>query len=95
MGMSHQVFQTARFGRQYKKLHNNVACDVDSTVIDVANNPLLGEKKKGDLANLYIYKFYSQNQLYLLGYTIDDSVRFVYLEAVASHENFYRNLKRK
>ena len=54
MGMSYQVFQTARFGRQYKKLHNNVACDVDSTVIDVANNPLLGEKKKGDLANLYV-----------------------------------------
>ena len=61
----------------------------------MANNPLLGEKRKGDIANLYVYKFYSQNQLYILGYMIDDSVRFVYLEAVASHENFYRNLKRK
>jgi hypothetical protein len=55
--MSYQVFQTARFGRQYKKLHNNVACDVDSTIIEVANNPLLGEQKKGDLANLYVYKY--------------------------------------
>ncbi|MCX7105947.1 MAG: type II toxin-antitoxin system RelE/ParE family toxin [Methylococcales bacterium] len=93
--MSYQAFQTSRFGRQYKKLHDNVARDVDSTVIDVANNPLLGEKKKGDLANLYVYKLHSQNQLYLLGYTIEESVRFVYLEAVASHENFYRDLKRK
>ena len=93
--MSYQVFQTARFGRQYKKLHDNVACDVDSAVIEVAKNPLLGEKKKGDLANLYVYKLHSQNQLYLLGYTIDEGVRFVYLEAFAPHENFYRDLKRK
>ena len=95
MAMSYQVLQTARFGRQYKKLHDNVACDVDSAVIEVAKNPLLGENRKGDLANLYVYQFHSQNQLYLLGYTIDDFVRFVYLEAVAPHENFYRDLTRK
>ena len=34
------------------------------------------------------------NQLYLLGYTVDDEVCLVYLEAVGSHENFYRDLKR-
>ena len=95
INMTYQVFQTTRFGRQYKKLQHNVACDVDGAVSEVANNPLLGKKKKGDLANLYVYKFHSQNQLYLLGYTLDDAVRFVYLEAIATHENFYRDLKRK
>ncbi len=93
--MTYQIFQTARFGRQYKKLQHNVAYEVDGAVSEVANNPLLGEKKKGDLANLYVYKFRSQNQLYLLGYTLDDAVRLVYLEAIATHENFYRDLKRK
>ncbi len=34
------------------------------------------------------------NQLYLLGYTVDDEVCLVYLEAVGSHENLYRDLKR-
>lgn len=29
-----------------------------------------------------------------LGYTVDDQVRLVYLEAIGSHENFYRDLKR-
>jgi mRNA interferase RelE/StbE len=29
-----------------------------------------------------------------LGYTLDDSVRLIYLEAVGSHEIFYRDLKR-
>jgi len=93
--MTYQIFQTARFGRQYKKLQYIVACDVDGAVGEVANNPLLGEKKKVDLAHLYVYKFRSQSQLYLLGYSLDDAVRFVYLEAIASHENFYRDLKRK
>ena len=43
---------------------------------------------------LFAYKFRSQNQLYLLGYTADDEVRLIYLEAVGPHENFYRDFKR-
>ena len=86
MDITYQIFQTARFGRQYKKLHHIIACHVDDAVIEVANNPLLGEKKKGDLANLYVYKFHSQNKLYLLGYTLDEAVRFVYLESIATSD---------
>lgn len=91
--MSYQVVQTRRFGRQYKKLHDNIAAEVDEAIAQVAENPLLGEQKKGDLATLKVYKFRAQNQLYLLGYTLDDEVRLVYLEAVGPHENFYRDLK--
>ena len=92
--MSYSVQQTRRFGRQYKKLNDNIAADVDDAVVAVVENPYVGEKKKGDLATLYVYKFHSQGQLYLLGYTIDYAVRLVYLEAVGPHENFYRDLKR-
>jgi len=41
-----------------------------------------------------VVKFRSQGQLYLLGYTVEDTVRLVYLECVGPHENFYRDLKR-
>lgn len=92
--MSYDVLQTRRFARQYKKLHDNIAADVDTAVETVAENPTIGDRKKGDLANLLVYKFHSQGQLYLLGYTLDDGVRLVYLEAIGSHENFYRDLKR-
>lgn len=92
--MSYEVVQTRRFGRQYKKLHDNVAEDVDQAVQSVADNPKIGERKKGDLAVLRVHKFHSQGQLYLLGYTVDDAIRLVYLEAVGSHENFYRDLKK-
>jgi len=91
--MTHQVVQTRRFSRQYKKLHDNIAADVDSAIGAVATNPSIGDKKRGDLASLYVYKFRSQGQLYLLGYTIDSGVKLVYLEAVGPHENFYRDLK--
>ncbi len=92
--MSYALKQTRRFARVYKKLHDNVAADVDIAAFTVAADPTLGERKKGDLAELYVYKFRSQNQLYLLGYTVDDSVQLVYLEAVGPHENFYRDLKK-
>ena len=59
----------------------------------IATSPTIGDKKKGDLAALYVYKFRSQGQLYLLGYTIGEELKLVYLEAVGPHENFYRDLK--
>lgn len=92
--MAYEVLQTRRFGRQYKKLNPNVMLDVDAAIAEVAETPNIGERKKGDLATLFVYKFRSQNQLYLLGYTLDDGLRLVYLQAVSSHENFYRDLKR-
>lgn len=92
--MSYSVLQTRRFARQYKKLHDNTAADVDAAVQTITENPRSGERKKGDLSALFVYKFHSHGQLYLLGYTLDETVRLVYLEAVGSHENFYRDLKR-
>ena len=92
--MNWSVLQTKRFARQYKKLHDKTAKDVDDAVDCIQQNPELGDSKKGDLAKLRVFKFRSDGQLYLLGYTLDDGVRLIYLESVGSHENFYRDLKR-
>ena len=91
--MSWEVRQTRRFARTYKKLHDNIAADVDEAVKVIAEDPAIGAKKRGDLARLQVYKFHSQGQLYLLGYSSEESVRLIYLEAVGPHENFYRDLK--
>ena len=91
--MTWSVLQTQRFSRQYKKLHDNTAADVDSAVDEVRLNPEIGERKKGDLAALRVFKFRSAGQLYLLGYMLDEDVRLIYLEAIGPHENFYRDLK--
>ncbi|HEU4844515.1 MAG TPA: type II toxin-antitoxin system RelE/ParE family toxin [Burkholderiaceae bacterium] len=89
-----QVLQTRRFARQYKKLQDNTAAAVDAAVATVQADPFVGQAKKGDLAALRVHKFRSGDQLYLLGYTVDEGVRLIYLEAVGPHENFYRDVKR-
>lgn len=92
--MTWQVQQMRRFARVYKKLTNaTLIADTDTAVATVADDPDTGERKKGDLAQLWVHKFRSQGQLYLLGYTRDDEVRLIYLEALGPHENFYRDLK--
>lgn len=93
--MSWKVVQTRRFVRVYKKLTQiSLIADTDAAVETVAENPDVGERKKGDLGQLWVYKFRSQGQLYLLGYTREDTVRLIYLEALGPHENFYRDVKR-
>ena len=93
--MRWEVRQTRRFARSYKKPTNApLIADTDAAVATVAQNPDVGERKKGDLAQLWVHKFRSNGQLYLLGYTREDTVRLVYLEALGPHENFYRDMKR-
>ena len=92
--MSWQILQTRRFARAYKKLKPNIVADVDAAVAKISVSPEVGELKKGDLATLRVYKFHSAGQLYLLGYTLEDVPRLIYLQAIGPHENFYRDLKR-
>lgn len=87
--------QTRRFARVYKKLiQASLIADTDIAVATVADNPDVGERKKGDLDQLWVYKFRSQGQLYLLGYAREDTLCLIYLEAMGPHENFYRDFKR-
>jgi hypothetical protein len=44
--VSFQAVQTRRFARQYKKLHDNVAADVDAAIGVVTNSPSIGEELK-------------------------------------------------
>lgn len=62
------VCQTRRFARQYKKLYDYTAADVDSAIEKVLQTPEIGERKKGVLAELHVYKFRGSGHLYFLGY---------------------------
>lgn len=41
--MTWSARQTRRFARVYKKLHDNIACEVDAAIAVVAGNPDTGE----------------------------------------------------
>jgi len=86
------VHTTNAFLRAYKKLHNNQKDAVDQAVIDIIHNPAIGERKKGDLAGVCVYKFDCVNKRFLLAYEYNISTCVLLL--VGTHENFYRDLKR-
>ena len=65
-----QVTQSSTFARGYKKLHQRQKQDVNAAVNVIVANPLAGEPKRGDLADVYVYKFKSQTQLMLLAYEL-------------------------
>jgi len=89
------VLQSPTFNKAVKKLKANQKKDLDVAVRELMDDPELGERKKGDLAFLRVYKFKMSKQLTLLGYSFDDGTLTLELLALGVHENFYRDLKRR
>ncbi len=87
-----KVLQQNSFKRAYKRLHAPQRKAVNDAVVIICENPNLGEQKKGDLADIYVYKFTCNTQLYLLAYMFDPATLALVL--LGTHENFYRELKR-
>ena len=87
-----QVLQQNGFKRAYKKLHSQQKQAVNVAVVAISDNPQIGEQKKGDLANIFVYKFICNTQLYLLAYMFDPATLTLIL--LGTHENFYQELKR-
>ena len=87
-----QVFQTPLFSKIKKKLKNNQIKDLDNAIREIINNPELGEQKKGDLADVWVYKFRMVDRENLLAYQWDEKTRT--LISLGVHENFYRDIKK-
>ena len=95
MAKAKSVLQTPTFKKAVKKLKPNQKKELDAAVKELMAKPTLGEQKKGNLAFLRVYKFKMNKQLTLLGYSFDDGTLILELMALGSHENFYRNIKRR
>lgn len=89
------VLQAPTFKKTVKKLKPNQKRELDAAVKELMAKPALGEQKKGDLSFLRVYKFKMNKQLTLLGYSFDDGTLILELMALGSHENFYRDIKRR
>jgi hypothetical protein len=69
---------------------------LDATIKAVAANHALGAEKRGDLAEVFVYKFKLNAQETLLAYSLQSNKTKpteLVLLAVGSHENFYVQLK--
>ena len=95
MAKATSVLQTPTFKKSVKKLKQNQKSELDVAIKALIAKPSLGEQKKGGLAFLRVYKFKMNRQLTLIGYSFDDGTLTLELMALGSHENFYRDIKRR
>lgn len=86
------VLQTPLFFRKKKKLKKNQIEDLDAAIRVIIKNPEAGVQKKGDLKDIWGYKFKMVKQETLLAYQWDAQRRI--LIALGVHENFYKDLKK-
>lgn len=89
------VFETPTFRKVFKKLAESDKVVVEDEIDKIIANPDLGEQKKGDLSHLWVHKFKLNGQLALLGYSWKADQLAIYLLNVGSHENFYREAKKR
>ena len=89
-----RLLVTPTFIRATKKLHSPQKLELDAALRVISANPAIGEAKVGDLVGIRVYKFRLGNQMCLLAYRILDEESLKLL-TFGSHENFYRDLKRK
>lgn len=89
------IYLTPVFKKALKKL-NDIDLEIVEDEIDkIAEEPYIGEQKKGDLSHLWIHKFLLNKQLVLLGYNISTNGITLTLMNLASHENFYKEAKKR
>lgn len=95
--MALKILSTPSFDRAVKKMHARDKKVVDQAIMAIVANPTIGEKKKGDLAEVFVYKFKLNKQEILLAYRLQPNKKKpqeVVLLNIGSHENFYTAMKR-
>jgi len=86
-----KIYQSRLFERKVKKMTKAEKEALDREVRNIAENPSIGEEKRGDLKGVFVHKFKLKTDLYLLAYR--QSGADVELVMIGSHENYYRDLK--
>ncbi len=88
-----KIEQTLSFKSKAKKLHKNQLNDLEKAIKEIVKDPLMGIKKKGDLVDVYVYKFKMNKMVHLLAYMWNAEEDLLTLLQLGVHENFYRDLK--
>lgn len=86
-----RIYQSRTFENKVKKLSKQEKELLDDEIKKIADNPLIGEEKKGDLKAIYVHKFKIKSVQYLLSYRkIKSNMELI---MIGPHENYYKELK--
>jgi mRNA-degrading endonuclease RelE of RelBE toxin-antitoxin system len=88
-----KIQQTLSFKSKAKKLHKNQLKELEVAIKAIYENSTIGTKKKGDLSEVYVYKFKMNGSPHLLAYTWSEEESLLTLLQLGVHENFYHDLK--
>ena len=89
------VYETNRFAKAMNRLDESQSEIVENEIDNIIENPELGVQKKGDLSYLRIHKFDLEGAEYLLGYNWSKMRMVIHLLQLGSHENYYRDAKKR
>jgi len=86
-----KIYQSGSFEKKVKKMSKPEKEALDREVKKIAEDPAIGEEKKGDLRGVFVHKFKLRATQYLLAYRkIGSDLELV---MIGPHENYYRDLK--
>lgn len=79
-----------------KKQHRPFKARIDDEVLNICNDPSIGEFKAGDLSHIQVHKFRFDGREWLIAYHVNEqTIDMVLVDfyQIGTHENFYPNLK--
>ena len=86
-----RIYQSRSFEKKVKKLSKSEKEALDREIKRIAEDPAVGEEKKGDLKEVFVHKFKLKTIFYLLAYRkVGGDLELV---MIGPHENYYRDLK--
>jgi mRNA interferase RelE/StbE len=86
-----KIYQSRSFEKKTKRMHKREKEILDQEIRSIANNPSIGDEKKGDLKGIFVHKFRLKTAEYLLAYRM--AGEDLELIMIGPHENYYRDLK--
>jgi mRNA-degrading endonuclease RelE of RelBE toxin-antitoxin system len=86
-----RIYQSRSFEKKVKKMSKSEKYSLDREIKKIAEDPRVGEEKKGDLRGVFVHKFKLKAIQYLLSYRkVGGDLELV---MIGVHENYYRDLK--
>ena len=86
-----KIYQSRSFEKKVKKISKREKEILDQHIRKIADDPSVGEEKRGDLRGIFVHKFKIKTAEYLLAYrVIGGNLELI---MIGPHENYYRDLK--
>ena len=86
-----RIYQSRSFEKKVKKMSKPEKDSLDREIRSIADDPSVGEEKKGDLRGVFVHKFKLKTTQYLLAYRkVGEDLELL---MIGPHENYYRDLK--